>query len=51
MKVTQRVPVRLEFTEDLSALGLSSGVSASVSIDTGRSRSLGDLVPAAFAGH
>lgn len=51
VKVTQRVPVRLEFTEDLSALGLSSGVSASVSIDTGQSRSVGDLVPAAFAGH
>ena len=50
VKVTQRVPVRLEFDDAADCAGLSSGVSASVDIDTGRSRKLSDLVPAAFAG-
>ncbi|PZR00909.1 MAG: HlyD family secretion protein [Cereibacter sphaeroides] len=50
VKVTQRVPVRVELDNPADAAGISSGMSAEVSIDTGRSRSLSDLVPAAFAG-
>lgn len=44
VKVTQRVPVRLRLTEAPEAQ-LASGLSAEVSVDTGRSRSLG------FASH
>ncbi len=45
VKVTQRVPVRLRLVNPADANGLSSGISASVSVDTGRSRSLSDLNP------
>ena len=50
VKVTQRVPVRLTLDSDATAQGLSSGVSAYVSIDTGRKRSLSDLIPAFLTG-
>ena len=45
VKVTQRVPVRLRLVSPADATGLSSGVSAAVSVDTGRGRSLSDLNP------
>ena len=45
VKVTQRVPVRLRLTNPADAEGLASGLSASVSVDTGQSRSLSDLLP------
>lgn len=45
VKVTQRVPVRLRLTHPEDAAGLSSGLSARVSVDTGQSRSLSDLLP------
>ena len=45
VKVTQRVPVRLRLVNPADANGLSSGISAAVSVDTGRSRSLSDLNP------
>jgi membrane fusion protein, multidrug efflux system len=44
VKVTQRVPVRLRLVNPEDAAGLSSGLSASVSVDTGRTRSLSDLL-------
>ena len=40
VKVVQRVPLRVEFDADQDASGLRAGMSAYVSIDTGRSRSL-----------
>lgn len=46
VKVTQRVPVTLRLVDPEDAKGLSSGLSASVSVDTGRHRSLSDLLPA-----
>ena len=49
VKVTQRVPVRLRLDQEVGALGLASGLSASVSIDTRRHRSLSDLLPNAIA--
>jgi membrane fusion protein (multidrug efflux system) len=45
VKVTQRVPVTLRLVHPEDALGLSSGMSASVSVDTGHHRSLSDLLP------
>jgi len=45
VKVTQRVPVRLRLTDPGAGQNLASGVSASVSVDTGRRRSLADLWP------
>lgn len=36
VKVVQRVPVRLDFDEDVSGLALSAGLSAGVEVDTGR---------------
>lgn len=45
VKVTQRVPVRLRLTHPEDAAGLASGLSASVAVDTGQSRSLSDLLP------
>lgn len=49
VKVTQRVPVRLRLTEPV--LGkLASGLSASVSVDTGRHRGLASLLPSIFGG-
>jgi membrane fusion protein (multidrug efflux system) len=51
VKVTQRVPVRLRLVNPADAAGLSSGMSAEVSVDTGQSRSLSDLLPAFVTGH
>lgn len=45
VKVTQRVPVRLRLVHPEDAAGLASGVSAKVSVDTGQSRSISDLLP------
>lgn len=45
VKVTQRVPVTLKLRNTEDAAGLASGVSASVSVDTGRHRSISDLLP------
>ena len=41
VKVTQRIPVRLKVEDAGSALALRTGMSANVSIDTGKSRGLG----------
>ena len=45
VKVTQRVPVTLKLVNPADAAGLASGVSASVAVDTGRHRSISDLLP------
>lgn len=45
VKVTQRVPVRLRLVHPEDAAGLASGLSAGVSVDTGQTRSLSDLMP------
>ncbi|WP_145103873.1 HlyD family secretion protein [Cereibacter sediminicola] len=47
VKVTQRVPVRLRFEEGADLAGLASGLSAEVSVDTGRVRHIPGL--ASFA--
>ncbi len=44
VKVTQRVPVRVRLDHPETALKLVAGMSCSVAIDTGRSRSLSDLL-------
>ena len=60
VKVVQRVPVRVVLDPDDQTANLRAGMSATVDIDTGRSRSLGALVglatpaaavPAAAAPH
>ncbi|WP_165498241.1 HlyD family secretion protein [Siculibacillus lacustris] len=43
VKVVQRVPIRIEFDGDEALADLRSGMSATVAIDTGHRRSLGDL--------
>ena len=43
VKIVQRVPIRIEFDEAVRVDALRSGMSASVEIDTGRSRSLASL--------
>lgn len=50
VKVTQRVPVRIVLDQPDTNAPLVSGMSASVSVDTGVTRSWRDLVPAAFLG-
>ena len=45
VKVTQRVPVKLRLVDAADVAGLASGLSAEVSVDTGRTRSLSDLNP------
>ena len=53
VKVTQRVPVRLHLTERFDVADgqvLASGLSATVSVDTGYRRSFLDLLPAAWRG-
>ncbi|EEW25641.1 HlyD family secretion protein [Rhodobacter ferrooxidans] len=40
VKVTQRVPVRLQLDDDAASLGLASGLSASVTVTTGPGRGL-----------
>jgi membrane fusion protein (multidrug efflux system) len=48
VKVVQRVPLRFCFDADENTIGLRAGMSANVSIDTGRSRSLGELLISPF---
>lgn len=49
VKVTQRIPVRLKVESPDAELLLRSGMSATVSVDTGRSRGFGSLFGSAFA--
>ena len=44
VKVVQRVPLRVEFDADQDTTGLRAGMSAYVSIDTGRARTLGGVL-------
>ena len=44
VKVVQRVPLRVEFDADQDTTGLRAGMSAYVSIDTGRGRTLGGVL-------
>jgi membrane fusion protein (multidrug efflux system) len=48
VKVVQRVPLRFCFDPSENTEGLRAGMSANVSIDTGRTRSISDLVVAPF---
>ncbi len=48
VKVVQRVPLRFCFDAAESTEGLRAGMSADVSIDTGRTRSLGELLISPF---
>jgi membrane fusion protein (multidrug efflux system) len=48
VKVVQRVPVRIAFAPDQDTKYLRSGMSVTVEIDTGRSRSLGTLIGSLF---
>ncbi len=50
VKVTQRVPVRIVLDTPETAVPVVSGMSASVSVDTGITRSWRDLVPSALLG-
>jgi len=47
VKVVQRVPIRLTVQMPAGAPELRTGMSATVEIDTGHRRALGDLVDAA----
>lgn len=47
VKVTQRIPVRLKLTDEDVKMALRTGMSATVSVDTGVTRGL----PAIFGGH
>jgi membrane fusion protein (multidrug efflux system) len=49
VKVTQRIPVRLKINEADADLLLRTGMSATVSVDTGVSRGWGSLVGQAYA--
>ncbi|MBI1418954.1 MAG: HlyD family efflux transporter periplasmic adaptor subunit [Limimaricola sp.] len=48
VKVTQRIPVRIVLDDVPAGTAMRSGMSAKVSVDTGRIRHLSDLLPAAF---
>jgi len=48
VKVVQRVPVRIAFDPNQDTRNLRSGMSVRVEIDTGRSRSLGQLIGSLF---
>lgn len=50
VKVTQRIPVRLQLDNEDAELALRAGMSASVTVDTGVSRGFGGLFGNAFAG-
>ncbi|MFE0015629.1 efflux RND transporter periplasmic adaptor subunit [Mesorhizobium sp. NPDC059054] len=50
VKVTQRIPVRLQLDNADADLALRAGMSASVTVDTGVSRGFGGLFGNAFAG-
>lgn len=49
VKVTQRIPVRLKVESPDAELMLRSGMSATVSVDTGKTRGFGSLFGTAFA--
>jgi len=49
VKVTQRIPVRLKVNTDGLDVALRTGMSASVSVDTGVSRGFAGLLPTAHA--
>jgi membrane fusion protein, multidrug efflux system len=49
VKVVQRVPVRIAFDPEQNTKDLRSGMSVSVKIDTGRSRSFRKLIASVFA--
>ena len=49
VKVVQRVPLRLELEPDHDLTRLRSGMTVSVSIDTGHSRDLGNVVQGVLA--
>jgi membrane fusion protein (multidrug efflux system) len=48
VKVVQRLPVRIRLEPHAGEPPLRAGVTATVSIDTGRGRSLGDVVTGFF---
>jgi membrane fusion protein (multidrug efflux system) len=48
VKVVQRIPLRFCFGADEKTVGLRAGMSATVSVDTGRTRSVSDLVTGPF---
>ena len=50
VKVTQRVPVRVVLDNPADAAQIVSGMSASVSVDTGQTRQWSDLLPTALTG-
>lgn len=50
VKVTQRIPVRLELTDADAKMALRTGMSASVTVDTGVSRGLPSILGHATAG-
>ena len=50
VKVTQRVPVRVRLDNVADAASVVSGMSASVSVDTGKVRSWNDLIPPILSG-
>lgn len=50
VKVTQRVPVRVVLDNPADAAQIVSGMSASVAVDTGQTRSWSDLVPGFLTG-
>ena len=50
VKVTQRIPVRLKLDDAAAEMALRTGMSATVSVDTGVSRGFGGLFGTAVAG-
>ena len=50
VKVTQRIPVRLKLEDPGAEMALRTGMSATVSVDTGVSRGFGSLFGTAVAG-
>jgi membrane fusion protein (multidrug efflux system) len=50
VKVTQRVPVRIKLDQPKAAGSVVSGMSASVDVDTGVTRSWSDLIPPILTG-
>ena len=51
VKVTQRVPVRIKLSDLDPSLPIPSGISADVTVDTGVTRHLSDLLPNWVVGH
>ncbi|MND05520.1 hypothetical protein D3C83_263600 [compost metagenome] len=50
MKVVQRLPVKLRLLPHVGEPVLRAGMTATVRVDTGRQRSVGDVVAAIFGG-